>query len=273
MAAVRLTRTVRFAVNPPGVPDAPGVNAYAGSPPFRGLARHFELEVACVGLPDATTGYLLDIKDIDRAVRAVAIPAIARACTDTPCADPASVLAGFLAPLVRALPAPATLERVTWWLTPYYRVEMSPAAPASVLIRQRFDFSAAHRLHTPALSDDENRARFGKCNNPEGHGHNYHVEPCVRTPLTPAGPELTLDRLERLVEETIIRRFDHRHLNRDVPEFAPDMGLIPTVENIARVCHDLLAERLPAEAPHSTLVNVTVWETDRTCATYPAAAP
>jgi 6-pyruvoyltetrahydropterin/6-carboxytetrahydropterin synthase len=265
---VRLTRTVRFAINPPGVPDTPGPNTYAGSPPFRGLARYYEVDVTCAGEPDATTGYLLDIKDIDRAVRSVAVPAIARACERSPDADPASVLSALLEPLARALPA--NLDHVVWKLTPYHRIEMSPSAPASVLVRQRFDFSAAHRLHAPTLSDAENRARFGKCNNPEGHGHNYQVEPCVRTPLAPDGPALTLDRLERIVDETLIRRFDHRHLNRDVPEFAPGTGVIPTVENIARVCHDLLAQRLAREAPDCALVSVTVWETDRTCATYPA---
>lgn len=265
---VRLTRTVRFAVNPghPGGGDDP--NGYAGSPAIRGLGRHYEIEVACAGEPDPSTGYLIDIKDIDRAVRTVLVPAIERACEQTPTAHAADVMAPLLGGLARALPAP--LESVAWRLTPYHRVQMSPSSPTTVLIRQRFDFSAAHRLHVPTLSDAENRERFGKCNNPEGHGHNYQVEPCVRTPLAPTGPWLTLEALERVVERAIIERLDHKHLNRDVPEFAGADGLNPTVENIARVCFDLLDQRLKAEAPAATLQSVTVWETDRTCATYPA---
>jgi len=267
-AMVRLTRTVRFAVNPEGGGGAEDPNTYAGSPAIRGLGRHYEIEVACVGRPDGRTGYLVDIKDIDRATRGVVVPAIERACRETPGAEAGVVLAPLLGPLAAALPA--RLEWVAWRLTPYHRVQMSPEAPQVVLIRQRFDFSAAHRLHVPGLSEAENRERFGKCNNPEGHGHNYQVEPCVRTALHPAGPGLTLEALERLVEGAVIERLDHKHLNRDVPEFAPGTGLNPTVENIAKVCFDLLAGRIGREAPGSTLVSVTVWETDRTSATYPA---
>jgi hypothetical protein len=70
---------------------------------------------------------------------------------------------------------------------PTTRYAVSPAAysrrPAAVIIRQKFDFAAAHRLHTPSLSEEENRRIFGKCNNPSGHGHNYQVEPAVEVEL------------------------------------------------------------------------------------------
>ncbi len=264
-----LARTVRFAISPPDASglrrDMPGPNGFAASPPPRGLARHIEITVQCRGEPDPAVGYLADIKDIDRAVHATVVPRIASACRDTPDADPAVVLASCVGPLASALPA--ALAGVRWQLSPYYSIEMSPGSP-HVLIRQRFDFAAAHRLHVPSLSDAENRRLFGKCNNPNGHGHNYRIEPCVAVDATPdATPGFSLDDLESLVQSTLIDRFDHKHLNHDTPEFAPVGGVNPSVENIARVFFGLLAPRIAARG--ARLRSITVWETDRTSATYP----
>ena len=133
------------------------------------------------------------------------------------------------------------------------------------ILRQRFEFAAAHRLHVPSLSDDENRRLFGKCNHPSGHGHNYVVEPAVAVPT--GMPAFALADLERLTHERVIERFDHKHLNLDTSEFGVG-GLNPSVENIARVCFDLLRESVHAAG--GELVAVTVWETEKTCAAYPA---
>ena len=153
-------------------------------------------------------------------------------------------------------------------------------------IRQRFDFSASHRLHVPGLSDEENRRLFGKCNNPGGHGHNYQFEACVAVPSAPdlqpvssstsprqppAPAPFTLETLERLADEAIIRRFDHKNLTTDTDEFCPERGGVnATVENIARFFHGLLEQTLRNAAPDVRLRSVTVWETDRTSACYPA---
>lgn len=267
-----LTRTVRFAVNPPELgpsATAPGPNGYAGSPPVRGLGRHYELEVRCAGEIDPATGYLLNIKDIDRAVRTGAVPLIARACAETPAADPASLFPGIYRAISRALGPP--LRAVRWRFSPYYSLEMAADAPESVLLRQRFDLSASHRLHAPGMSDEENRRLYGKCNNPSGHGHNYQFEPCIALPAggRAGGPAFGLDDLERLAEETIIRRFDHKNLNADTREFSPPAGVNPSVENIARVFYDLLAPAVRAAPGGAALRSVTVWETDRTSSTYP----
>lgn len=264
---VRLTRTVRFAVNAGHVPgaDDPGANTYAGSPPVRGLGAHYELDVTCAGEPDARTGYVISIWDVDAAVRRMAVPLIARAARERPEADPAGVLGNIVASLRTVLGQ--RLQGVRWRLSPYYSLEMNADATGEVLLRQRFDFSASHRLHSPALSEAENHALYGKCNNPHGHGHNYRVEPCVAVPLDDAGRcPLSLEALERICQETIVQRFDHRHLNVETAEFGPG-GLIPSVENIARVCYELL--RSPIAAAGGQLRSVTVWETDRTSATWP----
>ena len=138
-----------------------------------------------------------------------------------------------------------------------------------VTLRQSYEFSAAHRLHVPSLSDAENRQLFGKCNNPAGHGHNYRVEPVVAVKVGAEGARFSLADLERLTEEHIVARFDHKHLNQDTREFGPGPGGVnPSVENIARVFFEALAGPVRAAGADATLRSVTVWETDRTCATY-----
>jgi len=165
----------------------------------------------------------------------------------------------------------ARVARVRWRLTPYYSVEMSIDATEIVLLRQQFEFAASHRLHSAGLSDADNRAMFGKCNNPSGHGHNYRIEPCVELCLSGELPALSLGDLERLVNLTLIERYDHKHLNVDTPEFAC-AGFNPSVENIARECFHRLSPAIAAHAAAggARLRHVTVWETDKTSCTYPA---
>jgi 6-pyruvoyltetrahydropterin/6-carboxytetrahydropterin synthase len=272
-----LTRTVRFAINPPALriePTNPDPNGFAGTPSMRGLGRHYEIRIRCDGDPDPLTGYLLDIKQIDRAVRGSLIPIIQHACDAAPESEPVTLMPALARALREALPTAAT---VRWCLTPYYSLEMpihaSIAADTGVILRQKFDFAASHRLHVPSLSEEENRRCFGKCNHPGGHGHNYQFEPCVALALetgSPAArtPVFNLQALERLAESLVIARFDHKHLNTDTAEFRDGSGLNPTVENIARVCYELLSPAI--QSAGADLHSVTVWETDRTSATYPA---
>lgn len=267
-----LTRTVRFSINDGASSCAERApNSFAAIPSMTGLGRHYELDVRCRGEVDPTTGYCLNIKDIDRAARSRAIPAIAAACARGPGQYPANVLQEALRALDRELPGGVAITAVRWRLSPYYSVEMSPHAPTVALLRQQFDFAAAHRLHVPTLSDQENRRIFGKCNNLRGHGHNYRIEPCVEVPVEQAGPpELSLAELERLTAEQIIARFDHTHLNEDTAEFNIARGGVnPSVENIARVCFELLSRAIRDAAPRAKLRCVTVWETDKTSSTYP----
>ncbi len=242
-------------------------NGYAGNPPMVGLGAHYELEISCRGELGPHTGYLSDIKVIDRAVRSAAVPLVSRAIAAPPGTEPGELLPALVAALARELKG--LLAHVAWNLTPYYRVEMSASDTSTVLLRQRFDFAAAHRLHNPALSDQENRDLFGKCNLASGHGHNYQIEPCVAVALDADGHQrFLLRQLEEITGRVIIERFDHKHLNLDAPEFASPGGVNPTVENIARVCFDLLEPHIGRGG--ATLRDVTVWETDRTSCTYPA---
>ena len=106
-----------------------------------------------------------------------------------------------------------------------------------VYLTRRYRFAAAHRLHTSALSEEENRRVFGKCNNPNGHGHNYTLEVTVRGEVMPdSGMVTDLDRLDRTVEERILRRFDHQHLNFD----EAFTGTVTTGENLVVLMWELL---------------------------------
>ncbi|MEM1422558.1 MAG: 6-carboxytetrahydropterin synthase [Planctomycetota bacterium] len=265
---VRLTRTVRCTFNPGETPEDAGVNGYGGKPAMSGLGRYYVFDVVCVGEPEPDTGYLINIKDVDRATRSSVVPRVAETIAHAPATDPASMMPGLSASLDDALPC--ALESLRWWLSPTFCVEIDMSDTNSVLMRQRFDFAAAHRLHVASLSDEENRATFGKCNNPSGHGHNYQVEPVVAVRLDAGGPPFTLDHLERLTDEHVIERFDHTHLNEDTEEFGAS-GDNPSVEHIAGVCYRLLAPEIEsASGGRATLRSITVGETDRTSCTFPA---
>jgi len=281
---IELRRLVRLVFNPdvPGGAAAPeaftGPNGYAGKPTPRGLARFYEFEVACRGEPDAQTGYLINIQDVDRAVRERVAPMVAEACRDRPWTDPASMIGALGEALAGALPV--RLAWIRWLVTPTFSVEVAMTehgtASDAVVIRQKFDFAAAHRLHDPNRSEAENRALFGKCNNPNGHGHNYQIEPAVAVRSGGNVPSrFTLADLERLTDEAVLEAFDHTNLNLDTDAFGPG-GLNPSVEHIARVCYERLHAAIEAagfrtEGPgvEAELRSVRVWETDRTSATYP----
>lgn len=111
-----------------------------------------------------------------------------------------------------------------------------------VEIVHRAEFSAAHRLHNPALSDDENRRIYGACNNERGHGHNYVLDVVVRGPIDPrTGMVMNLVDLAGLIHEEIFAPCDHKHLNHDV-DFLE--GHITTAENLAVAFWDRLAARI-----------------------------
>lgn len=113
---------------------------------------------------------------------------------------------------------------------------------------RRYLLSASHRLHASALSDEENRTAYGKCNNPHGHGHNYTIEVLVGGPVDPqTGMVMNLVQLDEAVKANVLDRFDHTNLNLD-PIFA---NRVPTTENLCKVVFQLLEGPLaPAELAH-----------------------
>lgn len=100
-----------------------------------------------------------------------------------------------------------------------------------IQITKRVDFSASHRLYNPDWDFDKNEEVFDKCNNPNGHGHNYILEVTIKgNPDPETGYVYDLKKLKLLLKEKVVSKLDHKHLNKDV-DFL--QGIIPTVENIA----------------------------------------
>ena len=126
----------------------------------------------------------------------------------------------------------------------------------TVTVTRRMTFNAAHRVHNPALSDEENRATFGKCNNPNWHGHNYVLEVSVAGGIDDrTGYVIDLGVVKELVQEAIIDRVDHRNLNLEVDFMR---GIIPTTENLVVACWSVLEPRLRPARLH----RLRLWETE-----------
>jgi len=111
-----------------------------------------------------------------------------------------------------------------------------------VYLTRRYRFSAGHRLHNDALSAEENRRVYGKCNNPNGHGHNYLLEVTVAGPIDPAtGMVFDLAKLDEIVTERVIEKLDHKNLNLDMQNFTTR---VPTTENLCLEIYELLCNPL-----------------------------
>jgi len=135
--------------------------------------------------------------------------------------------------------------------------------PAKVAVYRKEHFNAAHRLHNSAWSEQDNDKIFGKCNNPNYHGHNYElIVKLVGEPAADTGYVMDLKVLSDLINETVLKKFDHKNLNLDVPEFK---NLNPTAENIVIVIYNLLRPNIDAQLD----VQVRLYETERNFVEYP----
>ena len=131
-----------------------------------------------------------------------------------------------------------------------------------VTVTRRLHFNAAHRVHNPTLSDDENTALFGKCNNPNWHGHNYVLHVSVRGEVDKkTGYVVDLAKLKEVVRREVIDKVDHRNMNLEVDFIR---GMIPTTENIVVAMWRVLA---PALAP-AKLEKLVLSETENNSAEY-----
>ncbi|WP_420318399.1 6-pyruvoyl trahydropterin synthase family protein [Ekhidna sp.] len=132
-----------------------------------------------------------------------------------------------------------------------------------VTVNRKEHFNAAHRLYNPEWSDDKNEDIFGKCNNPNWHGHNYEVIVSLTGEPDPeTGYVYDMKKLSNLVKKQVLNRFDHKNLNLDVTEFKQ---LNPTAENIVKVIYDLLRPEIEDEYE----MKITLYETERNYVEYP----
>lgn len=266
---IELTRDVRFFLNGPDPrrmyeQEPSRANGFSAWPAARGLGRFYQLRVRCRGQVHPLTGYFINIKQIDTAVRQHVIPCL-EAQLDTTRPSATLGVGGLLRQMLALLQPPLehTVHSLRLDLSPFHSIAITSDAMNHVIIRQQFEFAAAHRLHVPSLDEDENKRIFGKCNHPSGHGHNYRLEVAVRAPIEHDGQTLLVEHLDQRVDEVVISRLDHKHLNIDVPQFAT---LNPSCENIAKVVWDMLKDNL-ADL-NVTLDEVVVWETSKTACTY-----
>ena len=123
-------------------------------------------------------------------------------------------------------------------------------------------FNAAHRLYNPEWDDATNQKIFGKCNNPNYHGHNYKIEVWIEGKVNEkTGYVVDLKEVKNIIKEKITDKFDHKNLNLDCMEFE---GLIPTAENIAIVCWNILNKSFDK----SYGLTVRLWETEKNMVEY-----
>jgi 6-pyruvoyltetrahydropterin/6-carboxytetrahydropterin synthase len=131
-----------------------------------------------------------------------------------------------------------------------------------VTVYRKEHFNAAHRLHNPNWSDEQNKLIFGKCNNPNYHGHNYDLVVKLRGPIDPeTGYVYDMKLLKDLIQDHIIGKFDHKNLNLDTHEFK---NLNPTAENIAVVIWNILRKQI--DTTYELIVRL--YETERNFVEY-----
>lgn len=125
-------------------------------------------------------------------------------------------------------------------------------------------FNSAHRLNNPKWSEEKNKEVFGKCNNPNYHGHNYHLEVKVIGEIDPdTGFVMDVKELKELIKVHVLDKYDHKNLNLDVEEFKTTN---PTAENIARMIYHNLIQQLS----EGFELKIKIYETERNSAEYPA---
>jgi 6-pyruvoyltetrahydropterin/6-carboxytetrahydropterin synthase len=132
-----------------------------------------------------------------------------------------------------------------------------------VAVYRKEHFNAAHRLYNPNWSEEKNEEVFGKCNNPNWHGHNYELfVKVIGEPDPDTGYVYDMKELSDLIKKNVTNRFDHKNLNLDVPEFKE---INPTAENIVIVIYDILRKEIDQKFD----LQIRLYETERNFVEYP----
>lgn len=261
----KLARQVRFSISPFLPRESQGYNSYASKPAAEGLAIFLELGVELTGEVEPSTGFVVNVLDIDEKVRESVVPVFGEEIRKYYGRGQHIGLSKIVEIVRQAWIAladkfgPAKLSRLTLALDPFRKITLDNGDDKMIYFSEKFEFAAMHKLWNDDFSEERNRQVFGKCANPAGHGHNYVLEVTVVTPGSDSG--LGIGAFEKTVDEEFIRVVDHRNLNVDVAELA---GTNPTVENIAA----LAWEKLIGKFGEAVLHCVTVWETDKTYCSY-----
>jgi 6-pyruvoyltetrahydropterin/6-carboxytetrahydropterin synthase len=261
----KLTRQVRFSVNPFLQEQSQGANSFASMPSGEGLAIFFELSVELVSEVNPDTGFVVNVSEIDSKVRECAVPVFVTKVRENFCQTKHidfSALKEILHLTQSELEKKfdgARLNKLSLKLNPYRKITISSEDSDMVFFSEKFEFAATHKLWNTDFTDVQNLKIFGKCANPTGHGHNYVVEVTIKMPVSKN--DFSIGDFEKIVDSELISLLDHKNLNLDIEHFSQ---VQPTIENIAVFAWNKLVRKFPEQLMHC----VTVWETDKTSCSY-----
>ena len=258
-------RQVRFSINPFLAKDSDGFNSFASKPAGEGLSIFFELSVEVAGEVEPSTGFVVNVIDIDKKVREFVVPIFAERIRENyrrgkhiGLLEIAELLRSSWGQLADKFGA-AKISQLSLKLNPFRKVTIKPEDNKMIYFSEKFEFAATHKLWNDEFSDKRNFDVFGKCANPAGHGHNYVVEVTIKA--REGEDSFRIGEFEKIVDDKVVKVVDHKNLNVDVAEFSKTN---PTVENIAAFAWNKLAGKFG----EAELDCVTVWETDKTYCSY-----
>jgi len=261
----KLVRQVRFSINPFLPQDKRGYNSFASRPAGEGLAIFLELSVEVTGRVAPATGFVVNVTEIDKAVREFAVPIFAgrikqdfNRAKHIGLSEIAELLRSAWDQLADKF-GTVSLSELSLKLNPFRKVALDSKDLDMIYFCEKFEFAAMHKLWNDEFSEQHNLEIFGKCANPSGHGHNYIVEVMLQMP--PNRNDFGIGDFERIVNDEFIKLVDHKNLNADVDRFVKTN---PTVENIAGFAWNQLVDKFGQARLH----RVTVWETDKTYCSY-----
>jgi 6-pyruvoyltetrahydropterin/6-carboxytetrahydropterin synthase len=272
----KLTRQVRFSVNPFLAEQTKGANSFASMPTGEGLAFFFELAVELVSQVDKDTGFIVNVSEIDSNVRKFAVPVFVNKVKEY--FQKVRHMDFFSVTETMRLAwkqledkfAPARLNKLSLKLNPFRKITLDSEDSDMIFFSEKFEFAATHKLWNTNFTDMQNRNVFGKCANLSGHGHNYIIEVTIKMSdnrisnseqEAAIADNFSIGDFEKIVDSELISIIDHKNLNLDIKHFAK---VLPTVENIAIFAWEKLSGKFPNQLLHC----VTVWETDKTSCSY-----
>jgi 6-pyruvoyltetrahydropterin/6-carboxytetrahydropterin synthase len=257
----KLSRQIRFTIDPFANSAEIGSNSYCAKPTATGLAIFFSLWVELKGCANKDTGFVVNVSNIDKIVREKTIGIFDKFVKKRSGSSFEQIgqLLGAVWQKIEKDFLPAKINSLAVELMPARKITIKERGGKMLYFSEKFEFSASHTLWNKKFSDSENKKIFGKCANKCGHGHNYIVEVTVKKPAK--GKALKAGDFERIVDKHFIQIVDHKNLDADVKYFSKTN---PTVENIAEFAFGSLKGKFKP----FKLDCVTVWENDRTFCCY-----
>ena len=261
----KLGRQVRFSINPFLPNQNSGANSFASKPCGEGLSIFFELGVELAGNVHRSTGFVVNVIDIDKNIRKYVVPLFSeriqeayRRSRHVKLWEMIELLKSSWGQLVNKF-SRAKISNLSLNLNPFRKLTIDSEDCKMFYFSEKFEFAATHKLWNKKFSEKQNIKLFGKCANPSGHGHNYVVEVTVKVPQQ--RNNFHIGDFENTVNHEFAKLVDHKNLNTDLAEFHE---INPTVENIAAFAWNRLVGRFNQAILHC----VTVWETDKTYCSY-----